>query len=83
MTHYPLQTDYVKTSILLATVAANVGIGTTVIAVVIVISVYNFMYSAKKAEKLLNNDKHDVDVNSDEFLSHSSSSSSKNTQTSL
>jgi hypothetical protein len=45
-------------------------------AVVIVISVYNFINSAQKLKELLGNGKNDdVEVNSDEFLSHSSSKS--------
>ena len=63
------------TSVSPITTAANVGAGTTVIAVVIVISVYNFMHSAKRLKKVLINGKYDADLNSDEFLSHSSSNS--------
>ena len=82
-THYPLQTDYVMTSVPSATAAANIGVGAIIMTAVIVSSVYNFLRSGQKLKKLLKNGKYDVDVNSDEFLSHSSSSSSKNTQTSL
>jgi hypothetical protein len=76
-THYPLQTEYVKTSVSSVAAAANVGVGTVVVAIVIVVSVYNFIHSAKKLKKLLNNGKYDADINSDEFLSHSSSSSNE------
>jgi hypothetical protein len=38
--------------------------------------VYNFIHSSKKLKKLLGNGMHDIEVNSDEFLSHFSSESS-------
>jgi hypothetical protein len=75
-THYPLQTDYIRTSIPTIVTVTNISIGAIVMAVVIVSSMYNFVNSAQKLKELLGNGKYDdIEVNSDEFLSHSSSKS--------
>jgi predicted outer membrane repeat protein len=76
-THFPLQTNYYKTPVSSVTSAANISIGAIVIAVIIGISVYNFLRSGQKLKKLFKNGKYDVNVNSNEFLSHSSSYSSE------
>jgi hypothetical protein len=44
-THFPLQTDYIRTSVLPITVAANIGIGIVVMISVIIISVHNYSLS--------------------------------------
>jgi hypothetical protein len=79
-THYPLQTEYVKTSVSSVTTAANISAGTVSIAVVIVISVYNYIHSAKRLKRLLNNGKYVIDIDSDEFLSRSYSNEESNSQ---
>jgi hypothetical protein len=75
--HYPLQTEYFMTSVPPVTAAANISIGATIIAVIIGISVYNFLRSGQILKMLLNNGKYDIEVNSDEFLSNLSSSSNE------
>jgi hypothetical protein len=67
-THYPIQTGYVLTSVPAVIVVTNISVGAIVISVVIVISVYNFIHTAKKLKKLLNNGKYDADVNSEEYV---------------
>jgi hypothetical protein len=75
--HYPLQTEYFMTSVPPVTAAANISVGATIIAVIIGISVYNFLRSGQRLKMLLSNGKYDIDVNSDEFLSNLSSSSNE------
>jgi hypothetical protein len=74
-THYPLQTDYIRTSISAVTYVLNISIGAGVMAAIIIISAYNFLLSAQKLKEAFGSGIYDVEVNSDEFISHSSSNS--------
>jgi hypothetical protein len=77
-THYPLQTDYIRTSTPTIVIITNISIGAIVMTAVLIISVYNFINSAQKLKDLLGNGVNDgIEVNSDEFLSHSSSKSNE------
>ena len=64
--HYPLQTEYVKTSVPSVTAATNVTVGTLIIAIIIVISVYNFMHSVRKLKS--------VEGSSEEYIGFSTKS---------
>jgi hypothetical protein len=65
--HYPLQTEYVKTSIPSVTVATNVTVGT--VAIAIVISVYNFRDSVRKLKSISSlKDNSGIEGSSEEYF---------------
>jgi hypothetical protein len=73
--HYPLQTEYVKTSVPSVIFATNVTIGTVVIAIVIVISVYNFRDSVRKLKSMISHkDNNGIEGSSEGYFGLSSNS---------
>ena len=61
-THYPLPTEYIKTPVPSVTTAANISFG-----VIVVISLYNFIHSAKMLTSIDPLDK-SIEANSEEYI---------------
>jgi hypothetical protein len=72
VTHYPLQTEYVKTSVPTVITTTNISIGAVAIIIIIVISLYNLIYSAKKLTTAAPIEYNSMDVNSEGYVGLSS-----------
>jgi hypothetical protein len=70
-THYPLQTDYVRTSVSSVTAVTSISAGAVATVGIVVISLYNFISTAKKLTNAVQNENINIDTceaNSEDYI---------------